>query len=122
MYFILGLSNKPPLGRSVEIRVVDGKFSIGTTSIDCEAQLDHEDGISTALDASLASLLAIVVTHEETQIKASGLEGAVANANRKAARLIDKAMVHLGKLGVTREQLISFVRQTLTEKGNLPIK
>lgn len=111
--YFLGLIGKLPPNPSIDVRVSGERFYIGSSSIGCVVQPLHVSEPDLIFNPTLADILALAYSRTPEQLDQAGLRPKVVEAEEKAAKLVDNAMVHLAKLGVSREQLMAFIRNEL---------
>lgn len=111
--YFLGLIGKLPPNQSLDVRVSGERFYIGSSSIGCIVQPLHVSEPDLTLNPTLPDILVLAYSRTPEQLDQAGLRSRVIEAEEKAAKLVDNAMLHLAKLGVRREQLMAFIRNEL---------
>jgi hypothetical protein len=78
--FILGLAKLPPNGDSIQIRMKDGRFYFGSSSIECKWQPAWSKQIELPINPSITDLLTLRFHYTDEDIATSGLAQSVRKA------------------------------------------
>ncbi|MDX2023277.1 MAG: hypothetical protein SF187_23790 [Deltaproteobacteria bacterium] len=116
--FIIGLSKLPPRGDPISMFVADGRLCIGDMSVDCLLQDAHHSQIfdlPPGLD--LATRLRLLLPHSHEVLEQAGLLKELFDAEGELQVLVQEAAESLAMLGVSEEDLGTFVRSKL--KGSI---
>lgn len=114
---LVSIVKLPPPGDPITLRVENGRLLVGTTSCPCEWQAPVKSLIQLPLYADTPMLLALKLRYTTDQIRTSGLQKAVDEAEEKCNRDIDFAVKGLAKYGIKPTDLRSLVDQALRESG-----
>lgn len=107
------LAKVPPTKDPVVIQVKNGRLQVAMLSVSCHWQRIESAVLELPLNATLIDTLRLALQHDTAALESSGMSGSVLDAQRAAARCIDKAMEHLAPLGVSRQDVVALLVRTI---------
>lgn len=116
---LLNLARALPDTDRVSISAQEGKLTIGTLSISCVMDDDGPPSIQVPLNASLSEVVHIQLTHDNEEIRRSGLTPVIEKAMENVYRLIGQAAVTLAPLEVAEDDIRQLVVASIKKRYKL---